>query len=95
MIFLPCLTAVFVDALCQERAYHDFQEGKACRTGVTVHYAIPKVDAGHPIMTEEILFRKGESLRDFDERVHKHEARLLELATAKVVEEIVARRKGQ
>jgi phosphoribosylglycinamide formyltransferase len=57
-----------------------------------VHYVIDKVDRGEPILVREIECREGESLDQLKERIHSHEHELIVEATAKVAQEIVARR---
>lgn len=57
-----------------------------------VHNVIKEVDQGEPILTKEIEFRPGESLEDFETRLHSHEHELIVQATTKVVHEIIARK---
>jgi len=59
-----------------------------------VHFVIQQVDRGQPIMVQEIECREGESLEQLEERIHSHEHELIVKATAKVVEDILAK-KGQ
>lgn len=77
-----------------ERAFEDFQAGKLenGRTGIMVHYVINKVDRGEPILVREIECREGDSLHQLEERIHAHEHELIVEATAKVAQEIVARK---
>lgn len=55
-----------------------------------IHYVIAEVDRGEPIMTKKIECREGETLEDFEQRIHSHEHDLIVEATAKVVGEILA-----
>lgn len=57
-----------------------------------VHYVIDKVDRGEPILVREVECREGEDLPQLEERIHAHEHELIVEATAKVVQEIVARK---
>jgi phosphoribosylglycinamide formyltransferase len=57
-----------------------------------VHYVIDKVDRGEPILVREIECREGEDLHQLEERIHSHEHELIVEATAKVAQEIVARK---
>lgn len=56
-----------------------------------VHYVIAEVDRGDPIMIQEIEWR-GEEIADFEERLHSYEHELIVQASAKVAQEIVAKR---
>jgi phosphoribosylglycinamide formyltransferase len=57
-----------------------------------VHYVIQEVDRGDPILIQEIEWQ-GEELAALEEKIHAHEHELIVKATAKVVGEIVERRR--
>jgi phosphoribosylglycinamide formyltransferase len=59
-----------------------------------VHYVIDKVDRGEPILVREIECREGEDLHQLEERIHSYEHDLIVEATAKVAQEIVARKRN-
>ena len=70
-----------------ERAYRSWQEGVITSGGVMIHYVPDEgVDDGPTIVWEEIEFRQGESLDDYEARVHEVEHRLIVEAIATVLE---------
>ncbi|MFH2104322.1 MAG: phosphoribosylglycinamide formyltransferase [Chloroflexota bacterium] len=74
----PALPGAFPGTHAIERAYQDWQEGKIDRSGVMVHLVPDEgVDVGPVLAQEEILFQAGETLQDFEQRVHALEHRLL------------------
>ena len=72
------------DALA--RAWRDWTEGRATRTGVMVHHVVAEVDMGEPVLQREVAFRAGESFEEFVERVHAVERPALVEATRLVLE---------
>ncbi|KAK1708975.1 phosphoribosylglycinamide formyltransferase [Colletotrichum lupini] len=91
----PALPGRYDGANAIGRAYEDFQAGKLenNRTGAMIHYVIETVDRGEPILIEEVEIRSGDSLADVEERMHSVEHDLIVKATAKVVQEILERKK--
>jgi len=49
-------------------------------TGVTVHFIDEKVDNGPVILQEAVRIKKGETLKNLEERIHKLEHKLYPLA---------------
>ncbi|PVV05447.1 hypothetical protein BB560_000040 [Smittium megazygosporum] len=68
-----------------ERAYQEFLSGKRTKTGVMVHYVIPEVDKGEPILFEKVDILPNDSLNDLETRIHTVEHKLISLAVAKVL----------
>jgi formyltetrahydrofolate-dependent phosphoribosylglycinamide formyltransferase len=84
----PALPGTFPGTESIRRAHEAFVCGETDRSGVMVHYVIPEVDAGKVIVSEEIIFAKGESLEEFEARVHGVEHRLIVEAIRRVQSEL-------
>ena len=46
-----------------------------------VHYAIPKVDAGEPIVTAIVPLKQNDTRTNFEHRLHMIEHKIIVLAT--------------
>lgn len=74
----PALPGMFPGTHAIERAYEAWQKGEIDRSGVMVHLVPDEgVDSGPVLGTQEIPFVPGESLEQFEERVHAVEHTLL------------------
>lgn len=74
----PALPGAFPGTHAIERAYAAWQAGQIDRSGVMVHLVPDEgVDNGPVLASEEIFFQRGETLADFEARVHALEHRLL------------------
>lgn len=74
----PALPGAFPGTHAIERAYAAWQAGQIDRSGVMVHLVPDEgVDNGPVLASEEIFFQPGETLADFEARVHALEHRLL------------------
>ncbi len=74
----PALPGTFPGTHAIQRAYEAWQKGEIEKTGVMVHLVPDEgVDVGPVLGTEEIQFQFGESLEQFESRVHKNEHILL------------------
>jgi len=74
----PALPGTFPGTHAIERAYEAWEKGEIDHTGVMVHLVPDEgVDTGPVLGTQEIAFRSGESLQDFEQRVHEVEHKLL------------------
>ena len=81
----PALPGTFPGTHAIERAYESWQKGEIDHTGVMVHLVPDEgVDSGPVLGVREIPFAPGESLEDFEMRVHQVEHDLL-LETLKTV----------
>lgn len=82
----PALPGTFPGTHAVERAYEAFQRGEIDRSGVMVHLVPDEgVDNGPTLATREIFFLPGESLEQFEARVHMVEHQLLVETLEKVV----------
>lgn len=82
----PALPGEFAGANAIGRAWEAGQKEGLKRTGVMIHEVIAEVDAGEPIVTEEVEIRAGESEDDLEERMHKVEHRLIVEGTRRTLE---------
>jgi phosphoribosylglycinamide formyltransferase 1 len=74
----PALPGMFPGTRAIERAHAAYQRGEIDRTGVMVHLVPDEgVDNGPVLGTQEIHFAPGETLEDFEARVHSVEHKLL------------------
>jgi len=74
----PALPGCFPGTHAIERAYEAWQKGEIKKTGVMVHLVPDEgVDIGPVLGTREILFRPGEPLEKFQDRIHEAEHALL------------------
>jgi formyltetrahydrofolate-dependent phosphoribosylglycinamide formyltransferase len=74
----PALPGKFPGMRAIERAYAAYQRGEIDHTGVMLHLVPDEgVDNGPVLGQEEIYFTPGESLEQFEARVHDVEHRLL------------------
>ncbi|KAI6132556.1 phosphoribosylglycinamide formyltransferase [Pisolithus croceorrhizus] len=65
-----------------------FQGGVVDRLGVMVHRVIAEVDRGEPLIVREVPIEKGESIEEYEERLHRIEWEIIVQATRKVPNEI-------
>jgi phosphoribosylglycinamide formyltransferase len=84
----PALPGAFDGAHAIERAYEAFQKGEVQGSGVMVHRVVKEVDAGAPVLVREVEIKKGESIEEFEKRLHEVEWRTIVAATAKVLDEV-------
>lgn len=74
----PALPGAFPGTHAIQRAYEAWQRGEIDHSGVMVHLVPDEgVDDGPVLATQEIFFLAGESLEDFEARVHEVEHQLL------------------
>ena len=84
----PALPGTFPGTHAIERAYEAWQNGEIDRSGVMVHLVPDEgVDDGPVLATEEIFFEQGETLEQFEARVHVVEHRLLVETLKQVIQE--------
>lgn len=82
----PALPGAFPGTHAIERAYESWQKGEIDHSGVMVHLVPDEgVDSGPVLGTREIPFVAGESLEQFETRVHQGEHGLLVEVLKKVV----------
>jgi phosphoribosylglycinamide formyltransferase-1 len=74
----PALPGTFPGTHAIERAYEAWERGEIDKTGVMVHLVPDEgVDVGPTLGFEDICFRSGESLEQFESHVHELEHRIL------------------
>ena len=85
----PALPGLFPGTHAIERAFEAYQRGDIDHTGVMVHLVPDEgVDAGPVLGQQEIYFQPGESLEQFETRVHEVEHELLVNTLKNILEEI-------
>ncbi|KAJ2780783.1 phosphoribosylglycinamide formyltransferase [Coemansia javaensis] len=82
----PALPGELDGAHAIDRAYAEFAAGRRTRTGIMVHYVIPEVDKGEPILVEEVPCVEGDTLEALEARIHAAEHRLLPQAVSLVLQ---------
>jgi formyltetrahydrofolate-dependent phosphoribosylglycinamide formyltransferase len=73
----PALPGQFAGVNAIQRAYAAFQRGEIDHSGIMVHYAIPEVDAGEVLVTEEVPIEADDTVETFAARMHAAEHRLI------------------
>jgi len=86
----PALPGQFDGAGAIERAYEAFAKGEITKSGALIHRVVKVVDRGEPVIVKEIAFVEGESLEEYETRLHKLEHEIIVLGTKKVLDEIKA-----
>lgn len=82
----PALPGAFPGMHAIQRAYAAWQHGEIDHSGVMVHLVPDEgVDDGPVLATQQIYFQAGESLEDFEARVHQAEHRLLVDTLKKII----------
>ncbi|KAF8168460.1 phosphoribosylglycinamide formyltransferase [Crassisporium funariophilum] len=84
----PALPGEFDGANATERAFELFQKGEITRSGAMVHRVVKDVDRGEPLIVREIPFVSGESIGEYEKRLHDVEHEIIVQATAKVLDEV-------
>jgi formyltetrahydrofolate-dependent phosphoribosylglycinamide formyltransferase len=81
----PALPGQFAGTQAIERAYEAFQRGEIEHSGCMVHVAIPEVDAGQVVAQAVVPIYEGDSVDDFEERMHQAEHQLIVEAVRKTI----------
>jgi formyltetrahydrofolate-dependent phosphoribosylglycinamide formyltransferase len=81
----PALPGQFAGTQAIERAFEAYQRGKIRESGCMVHLVVPEVDAGPVIAQAVVPFVAGETLEQYEERMHTAEHRLIVEAVKQVV----------
>ena len=84
----PALPDQFDGAGAIERAYEAFQKGEITYSGAMVHRVIKDVDKGEPVVIRQVDFVKGESIEEYETRLHRVEHEIIVEATSKVLDEV-------
>jgi phosphoribosylglycinamide formyltransferase len=84
----PALPDQFDGAGAIERAYEAFQKGEIAYSGAMVHRVVKDVDKGEPIVVRQVDFVEGESIEEYETRLHLVEHEIIVQATSKVLDEV-------
>jgi len=84
----PALPGAFDGANAIERAYDAFQKGEITTAGVMVHRVVKEVDRGEPVVVREVEIKQGDSMQDFEERLHQVEWTIIVQATRQLLDEV-------
>ena len=84
----PALPDQFDGAGAIERAYEAFQKGEITYSGAMIHRVVKEVDKGEPIIIRQVDFVKGESMEEYETRLHLVEHEIIVEATSKVLDEV-------
>ncbi|EMG50885.1 ADE8 Phosphoribosylglycinamide formyltransferase [Candida maltosa Xu316] len=69
----PALPGAFDGTHAIDRCWKAGQDGEISKGGVMIHRVIAEVDRGAPILVKELDLIKGETLEEYEDRVHKVE----------------------
>lgn len=83
----PALPGAFDGVNSIERAFEAYGRGEIECSGVMVHKVVREVDRGQPILVRQVEIKKEDTLKDFEERLHKTEWAVLVEAAKMVLEE--------
>jgi len=73
----PALPGTFPGTESIRRAYDAYQRGEITASGCMIHTVIPEIDAGEVICQVEVPFQRGDTLDDYEARMHAAEHRLI------------------
>ncbi|ODV84595.1 hypothetical protein CANARDRAFT_200550 [[Candida] arabinofermentans NRRL YB-2248] len=85
----PALPGQFEGTCAIERSYEAGQKGLINEGGVMVHYVIEQVDLGEPLVISKINVIEGESLQDWELRIHNLEHDAIVKGTLIVLKKII------
>jgi formyltetrahydrofolate-dependent phosphoribosylglycinamide formyltransferase len=86
----PALPGAFPGTGAIERAYHAYRRGILSHSGCMIHQVVPEVDAGPVVAQTTVLFEPGDSLADFEARMHRAEHELIVEATRLALDSLQA-----
>lgn len=90
----PALPGEFPGTRAIARALEAARREGLERTGVMVHHVVAEVDAGPPVVTEEVALDPDEPLDALEQRVHAVEHRLIVTALARTLEQLAGRKEA-
>jgi formyltetrahydrofolate-dependent phosphoribosylglycinamide formyltransferase len=73
----PALPGMFPGTDAIRRAFEACQRREIAFSGCMVHYAVPEVDAGAVIVQAVVPYQPGDTLADFEARMHRAEHLLI------------------
>lgn len=77
----PALPGRFAGTHAIERTFAAWEAGEIEVGGCMVHYVVPEVDAGKPLVVAHVPLLDGDSLADFEFRLHATEHQIIVQAT--------------
>lgn len=89
----PALPGAFDGTHAIDRCWKAGQDGEITEGGVMIHKVIAEVDRGEPILVKKLDLKKGETLEEYEERVHKVEHVAIVEGTNKILEELILAKK--
>ena len=81
----PALPGKYPGVNAIQRAYDDFTQGLTNHSGVMIHFVVPEMDAGEVIEQMSVPLLAGDSLAEFETRIHAAEKIVLINAVEKMV----------
>lgn len=84
----PALPGAYDGTHAIDRCWKDGQDGKITKGGVMIHKVIAEVDRGEPVLVTEIELKKGETLEEYEDRVHKVEHVAIVAGANKILKEL-------
>ncbi|KAG0678794.1 hypothetical protein C6P42_000353 [Pichia californica] len=66
----PALPGAFEGTHAIERSYEAGQKGEIEKGGCMIHYVIEEVDLGEPLLVKELPVTKGETVEEWEEKIH-------------------------
>ena len=86
----PALPGAFPGTNAIARAFEAHSAGKINSSGCMVHYVVPEVDAGPVVAQMQVPFLPGDTLSDFEARMHIAEHTILPIAIAICLPKVTA-----
>lgn len=77
----PALPGMFAGTRAIERTFAAWEAGEIWVGGCMVHYVVPEVDAGKPLVIAHVPLLEGDRLADFEFRLHATEHQIIVQAT--------------
>lgn len=91
----PALPGAFEGTHAIDRAWKAGQDGEITKGGLMIHKVIAEVDRGEPVLVKELELIKGETLEEYEERVHAAEHKAIVEGTNIVLKELEEAGKGE
>lgn len=86
----PALPGAFDGTHAIDRAWKAGQDGEITKGGLMIHKVIAEVDRGEPVLVKELDLIKGETLEEYEARVHAAEHIAIVEGTNVVLKELSA-----
>ncbi|MCU0476996.1 MAG: phosphoribosylglycinamide formyltransferase [Anaerolineae bacterium] len=85
----PALPGAFAGTRAIERTFAAWQAGEVEVGGCMVHYVVPEVDAGAPLVVAHVPILERDSLADFEMRLHATEHQIIVQAVRLALSRVV------